>query len=107
MVADVSGSMDGTPLNEAKEIMRNFIGSVQFAAGDMVELTSFATGVRLEQEFCSDASLLTNEINGLYTGDMTSLFDALYTSVERVAAQSGAKCVIAFTDGDDNRNRLR
>ncbi|MEY8429156.1 VWA domain-containing protein [Lachnospiraceae bacterium 48-42] len=102
MVADVSGSMDGTPLNEAKEIMRNFIGSVQFAAGDMVELTSFATGVRLEQEFCSDASLLTNEINGLYTGDMTSLFDALYTSVERVAAQSGAKCVIAFTDGDDN-----
>ncbi len=102
MVADVSGSMDGTPLAEAKNIMCNFINSVQFSAGDMVELTSFATGVRLEQQFCGDAGLLINEINNLYTGNMTSLYDALYTSVERVAAQSGAKCVIAFTDGNDN-----
>lgn len=102
MVADVSGSMDGTPLMEAKNIMCNFINSVQFSAGDMVELTSFATGVRLEQQFCGDAGLLINKINNLYTGDMTSLYDALYTSVERVAAQSGAKCVIAFTDGNDN-----
>lgn len=102
MVADVSGSMEGSPLSEAKGIMCNFINSVQFSAGDMVELTSFATGVRLEQEFCDDANLLISEINGLYTGDMTSLYDALYTSVERVASQTGARCVIAFTDGDDN-----
>jgi hypothetical protein len=33
---------------------------------------------------------------------MTSLYDALYTAVTRVAAQQGAKCVIAFTDGYDN-----
>ncbi|MCI8326604.1 MAG: VWA domain-containing protein [Lachnospiraceae bacterium] len=102
MVADVSGSMEGKPLFEAKNIMCNFVNSVQFTAGDMVELTSFATGVRLEQEFCSDKKALINKINGLYTGDMTSLYDALYTSVERVAAQSGARCVIAFTDGNDN-----
>ena len=49
MVADVSGSMDGAPLAEAKNIMTNFINSVQFDAGDLVELTSFSTGVRLEQ----------------------------------------------------------
>ncbi len=102
MVADVSGSMSGSPLNEAKSIMNNFISSVQFEAGDLVELTSFATGVRLEQEFCDDASLLTQKVNGLVTGDMTSLYDALYTAVERVAAQTGARCVIAFTDGNDN-----
>ncbi len=102
MVADVSGSMDGNPLDEAKRIMCNFVNSVQFSAGDMVELTSFATGVRLEQEFCNDAMLLNNRINNLYTGDMTSLYDALYTSVERVASRSGARCVIAFTDGNDN-----
>ena len=33
---------------------------------------------------------------------MTSLYDALYTAVERVATQTGARCVIAFTDGNDN-----
>lgn len=102
MVADVSGSMSGTPLREAKEIMSNFINSVQFDAGDMVELTSFATGVRLEEEFTDDAGLLISDINNLDTGDMTSLYDALYTAVGRVAAQTGARCVIAFTDGNDN-----
>ena len=45
---------------------------------------------------------LIDEINDLITGDMTSLYDALYTAVERVATQSGARCVIAFTDGNDN-----
>lgn len=102
MVADVSGSMDGAPMAQAKSIMSNFINSVQFSSGDMVELTSFSTGVRLEEQFCNDASVLINDINNLYTDDMTSLYDALYTAVERVASQSGAKCVIAFTDGLDN-----
>ncbi len=102
MVADVSGSMEGSPLAEAKAIMSNFVNSVQFEAGDMVELTSFATGVRLEEEFTDDADLLIEDINRLYTGDMTSLYDALYTAVGRVAAQTGARCVIAFTDGNDN-----
>lgn len=102
MIADVSGSMDGSPLNEAKQVMSDFVGSVQFDAGDLVELTSFSTGVCLEQEFSDDAATLTNDINNLVTGDMTSLYDALYTAVERVAAQNGARCVIAFTDGNDN-----
>lgn len=102
MVADVSGSMDGSPIREAKEVMSNFIDSVQFDAGDMVELTSFATGVRLEEEFTDDESLLKQDVYGLTIGDMTSLYDALYTAVERAASQTGARCVIAFTDGQDN-----
>ena len=102
MVADVSGSMEGAPLQEAQYIMSDFIDSMQFSAGDKVELTSFATGVRLEQEFTDDSVKLKNDIYNLTTGDMTSLYDALYTSVERAATQTGARCVIAFTDGDDN-----
>lgn len=102
MVADVSGSMDGSPLREAKEIMSNFIGSVQFDAGDQVELISFSTGVFLEQEFTGDGQALTSRIQSLQTDNMTSLYDALYTAVTRTASQSGAKCVIAFTDGKDN-----
>ncbi len=50
-----------------------------------MELTSFSTGVCLEQEFSDDAATLTNDIHNLVTGDMTSLYDALYTAVERVA----------------------
>lgn len=102
MVADVSGSMDGYPLDEAKELMNGFIDSVQFDIGDQMELISFSTGVYLEQEFTDDPSLLKSCVDNLYTSDMTSLYDALYTAVNRTASQNGAKCVIAFTDGDDN-----
>lgn len=102
MVADVSGSMMGQPLMEAKNIMSNFVSSVQFAAGDKVELISFSTGVAIEETFSTSSTTLISKINGLQTGNMTSLYDALYASVNRVAAQSGAKCVIAFTDGLDN-----
>ncbi len=102
MVADVSGSMKGQPLMEAKNIMSNFVSSVQFAAGDKVELISFSTGVAIEETFSTSSMTLISRINGLQTGNMTSLYDALYASVNRVAAQSGAKCVIAFTDGLDN-----
>ena len=102
MVADVSGSMEGTPLAQAKDVMNRFLSSVQFGAGDLVELTTFSTGVYINQEFCGDLSTLTGRVNGLVTDDMTSLYDALYTSVTRTASRSGAKCVIAFTDGLDN-----
>lgn len=102
MVADISGSMDGSPIQEAKMIMSNFIRSVQFDAGDKVELTTFSTGVYIVEEFTNNENILIEKINNLVTGDMTSLYDALYTSVSRVAAQPGAKCVIAFTDGMDN-----
>lgn len=102
IVADVSGSMYGSPIWEAKNIMSNFVNSVQFHAGDMVELISFSDGVYIEQEFTNNVTLLQNNIHNLDVGDMTSLYDALYTSVVRVASQRGAKCVIAFTDGLDN-----
>ncbi len=102
MVADVSSSMQGGPIQEAKAVMNSFIGSVQFDAGDTIELTAFSTGVYLVRPFCSDPSLLMSDVNNLSTDSQTSLYDALLTAVNRVAARTGARCVIAFTDGQDN-----
>ena len=78
------------------------MNSLQFAAGDMVALTFFSDGVYIEQDFTNDAQLLKQAVDNLYTQDMTAFYDALYVSVNKVAAKSGAKCVIAFTDGMDN-----
>lgn len=104
MLADVSGSMMGNPLTEAKSIMNRFINSVQFSAGDLVALTSFSNGVYINQDFTNSASTLKTAVDNLYAQDMTSFYDALYTSVNKVAARTGAKCVIAFTDGMDNNS---
>lgn len=102
MVADVSGSMEGEALASAKSIMSNFLENVQFGIGDEVELNVFSNGVYTAEAFTSDKAMLVREIEQLTTGDMTSLYDALYAATNRTAIQNGAKCVIAFTDGKDN-----
>ena len=104
IVADTSGSMSGDPISEAQIIMCDFVSSMQFSAGDLVELTSFNSDVYIEEEFTNSSQSLINKINSLDTNGSTSLYDALYTAVTRVVEQSGAKCVIAFTDGIDNKS---
>ncbi len=102
VVADVSGSMDGSPIREAKAVMSEFIGSVQSAAGDRVSVISFADEVRIESAFTGDAGMAQSAVDRLTTYNNTALYDGLYVAVEQTAAQDGAKCVIAFTDGLDN-----
>lgn len=102
MLADVSGSMDGQPLQEAKYVMNDFLNSVQTGAGDSVSVISFADSVYINTSFTTDINLARNAVNGLITFNMTALYDGLYVAVEQTAAQDGAKCVIAFTDGKDN-----
>lgn len=102
MVADVSGSMQGSPIESAKQVMSNFLDNVQFGVGDKVELTVFSDGVYTLEEFTDNKQAIKDEIDYLQLGNMTSLYDGLLAAVNKTAVQSGAKCVIAFTDGMDN-----
>lgn len=107
MVADVSASMNGTPLTKAKSIMSTFLESVQFDIGDEVELTTFSTGVQQAIPFTKDKSKISQRIMNLTTDNMTSLYDALFAAVNTTAVQNGAKCVVAFTDGKDNYSQCK
>lgn len=102
LLADVSGSMQGYPILQAKNAMQEFLNYIQFSIGDMVELTIFSDNVSVYQPFTSQKNILSQQITQLPLGSMTSLYDALYAAVLRTATQSGAKCVVAFTDGMDN-----
>lgn len=106
MVADVSDSMRDEPLNKAKFIMTNFLDQVQFNIKDKVELTAFSNGVRTCATFTDNKDLLKKEISGLKTDSQTALYDALFAAVNTTAVQHGAKCVLAFTDGQDNFSKV-
>ncbi|WP_286907524.1 VWA domain-containing protein [Clostridium sp. UBA1652] len=106
MVADVSGSMENGPIDKAKYIMTNFLEQVQFNKEDKVELTAFSSGVRTCATFTDNKELLRREISNLKTGDQTALYDALFAAVNTTAVQNGAKCVMAFTDGQDNFSKV-
>ena len=103
LVADVSGSMSEN-MDATKEVMNNFLDTVQFDVGDQVGLIAFDDVSYHLADFTDNKSLLTSAVNDMSVGGLTKLYDTLIEAVQTVLPQSGAKCVIAFTDGYDNRS---
>lgn len=102
LVLDASGSMDGSRIAQAKQAALSFLGQVNFGGGDRIGVISFSDYVYLEQDFVSDPAALNAAINGIALGDMTALYDAVYSALVQTYEQDGARCVIAFTDGQEN-----
>jgi len=101
LVADISGSMY-EEIGILKAAMKNFVGYMQYDAGDTAALISFDDNVYMDAEFTNNVGTISSAIDDLYVGNSTALYDALYVAVCKTAATNGAKCVIGFTDGCDN-----
>jgi hypothetical protein len=52
--------------------------------------------------YTNKKELLVNGINNMSSDGLTAFYDAVYTGIRNAALQGGARCVIAFTDGEDN-----
>ncbi len=103
LVLDASGSMDSSSkMQQARTAANSFIDKVDLSGGDRVEIISFDDYVYLEQEFTSDKNTLNTAINNIDTAGATALYDALYAGVFQTYYEEGAKCVIGFTDGQEN-----
>lgn len=102
LVLDASDSMAGTRIDQARQAAKSFLEQVNFSAGDRIEVVSFGDYVYLEQDFSSDSAALSSAIDGIGTAGMTALYDAIYSALVQTYEQDGARCVIAFTDGQEN-----
>lgn len=108
LALDVSGSMAGAPLEQAKQQAIQFVDSL--GADDRVAVVAFGDSVDLQQpdltkeiDFTTDRESVKNLISGLTTqaGVVTTpLYDAIFKSVEMAAKiPAGNRVVILFTDG--------
>jgi VWFA-related protein len=98
LLVDVSGSMYGNPIEEARSAVREFIGQVE--PDDRIALMSFSTGVTLLQDFTSDRSLLDAAVSGLEAFGDTALFDAVNAAIEQSnTAPDGGKLIVILSDG--------
>jgi len=104
LVMDVSDSMTGSKIQQAKDAADNFLKMVNYKSGDKIEIISFSDSVNINGTFSSDENTLKNCIDGLSTGSATAFYDSLYTALMETNKQNGHKCIIAFTDGKDNRS---
>ena len=105
LVADKSGSMR-SDLPDMQRIMKEFVAELDYDTGDRAEFLAFDTYVMYMCTYTDDVKLLQNGIDNMTTYGETALYDALYEAVQNAGNQTGAKCVIAFTDGFDNQSRF-
>jgi len=106
LVIDRSESMEGEygddqPLNDAKSAAKNFVNLMD--PSDRAEVISFASYVTVKQPFTSIKQALINAIEGLSSGGMTALYDAIWQGLDDTATEANPrKAVIALTDGGEN-----
>jgi hypothetical protein len=106
MVLDQSGSMsDSCKMDQAKDAAHIFLREVINIGNNRVEITSFDDDVYLRREFTDDYDLLSSAVDFLSPMGGTALYDALYSALLRTNDQTGARCVVAFTDGLENSSR--
>ena len=103
VVVDKSGSMSDS-FGQMQTIMSQFINSLDYASGDRAEIISFDSYIMYMCTYTNNVSLLNNGVYNMTPYGDTALYDALLTGINNAANQAGARCVIGFTDGQDNRS---
>ena len=104
LVIDVSGSMFGEKLDNAKAAALNFIEQTE--ANNRVGLITFSTNPQVIvplDNVESNGAAMRNAINRLQADGDTALFDAIVESVDNMAASEGERirAVVLLSDGAD------
>ncbi|HEX3075570.1 MAG TPA: VWA domain-containing protein [Lachnospiraceae bacterium] len=101
LIADKSDSISDYDLEKIKSVMTEFVQNLNYDEGDKAEVLAFDSIVQQMCSYTNDSKLLVNGINSMSTDGSTAFYDAVYEGINHAALQGGARCVIAFTDGDD------
>lgn len=106
LVMDTSDSMKPM-IDKCKSTAINFLNNINLDSGDKVEFIEFNDHPKINNYFTSNKKSLINSVSSIGVNGMTALYDSLIMSLNQTNLQGGAKCVIAFTDGLDNRSNSK
>ncbi len=119
LVVDLSGSMQGKPLEEAQAASLNLLDALLdrdndpdrvafFGINRMVKPDDLALDETVEVPFGNDRNKVLNVVNFLEVAGNrpTPLYDALFRVVKLTAGQGGRRGIIIITDGVDRVSQL-
>lgn len=78
----------------------------EFRPEDSIAIYSFSTSLQTLQDFTTDRNALKTAVLRTRAAGETALFDSISQAAAAIAARSGKKSMIVFTDGDDNASEL-
>jgi VWFA-related protein len=98
LVVDVSGSMAGEPINQARNAMRDFVQTLE--PTDYVGIVAFSSAVANLQPFTTDRDQLSAAIASLQASGETALYDAMLAASGQMAqAPTRRQLVVLLSDG--------
>jgi len=101
LVVDVSGSMRGQAMTDAKDAALSFIDAM--GPRDRVALVAFASDPEVISGFTDDRDLLQGAVSSLEASGETALYDAIVRSLDLVdaEAQGDERYLVVLSDGGD------
>lgn len=105
LVLDVSGSMNGTPIEETKKAASQFIDTV-FEQSARVGIVTFASSAKKVSDLSTDVDSLKNLVNNLNATGGTNI-DVGLQMAEAMLAESTAKqkIIVLMSDGEPGGGR--
>jgi tight adherence protein B len=102
LTMDVSGSMEGEPITQAKAAAKAFVQGKR--PNDFIALVTFADTVQVLSGFTADVNALTSRIDGLVAAGETALYDGMMESIglfDEGQATQFRPNVVVLSDGTD------
>lgn len=96
LVLDVSASMSGAPLQQAKTAAIDFIQR----SDAEIAIISFNSATFEIRDFTQNEDSLIQSIKSLTSGGGTRLYNALHTAIEMLQTKTGFRHIVALTDGE-------
>jgi tight adherence protein C len=106
IVLDVSGSMGGRPIGDAKQAITALINGL--GPQDQAAFLTFDSVVRVERPLTSNKAALVAATNAAVAGGDTAIYDALSAAIGALdpAPPKARKAIVLLTDGVDNSSHV-
>lgn len=99
VVVDRSGSMQGTPLEDTKKAVANFVKSVD--SDIRLGLVAFDNYAELISPISENRTAVLKGVQGLTDGGGTSIYLGLQRAGQELVSESGKRVIILLSDGMD------
>lgn len=106
IVTSLKNQKNNNSVSSTQRAIKHLLNTMDSQAKNQLELINSSKDIHVLEPFTFDKLKLKKQLKKIKPSKKISLYDALYTAVTHTKLTTGAKCIIAFTDGEDNASSI-